>query len=309
MAETGQPAPDAARYRAVRRVLWATFAVNVVLAALKIGLGIRANSLSVLSDGFHSLLDGGANVVALVAITLASRPPDENHPYGHGKYEALATLALSGLLILTSWEILKTALARLWQPVELPRFEWLTLAALGGTVVANLFVSWWEQREGRRLRSSLLAADSVHTRTDVFTSVLAAGALLSARFGWFWLDPVAALAIVALILHAAWGMLRETVLTLSDAAQLNPEDVRACVMRVEGVRGAHDIRTHGMPHDIHVDLHLELPGDISSRDAFDLEERVMAALRREFPGITHVGVRHEPEPDGAQGHGGSFRAG
>ena len=293
---------EAARATRIRRVLLLALAINAALAAIKFFIGWRVGSLSVLSDAVHSLLDGGASVIALIGITAAARPADANHPYGHRKFEVLTTILVAGLLFLSAWEILGAALGRLWRHAPAPEFSGWGVFLLGLGVIANLALSRWERRAGLEVSSPLLLADAAHTRTDVFSSLLAIAALVGSRFGLPWLDPLLAIGIVVFLAHAIYEILLEGVRVVSDATRLDPELVRSVAEGVEGVRGAHAIRSHGMTNDIHIDLHIQVEEQLTTRQVYEIENQVTEALRKRFPGVTHVALRHEPrglppEPD------------
>src|SRR5512145_293671 len=155
-------------YNQVRRVLVITLMLNIIVAVSKIIIGLVSGVLSITADGFHSTVDGSSNIVALVANRLASRPPDEDHPFGHQRFETIAALGIGGFLLVTAFEIVSGALERLQGGGDPPEITPLTFAVMIGTLLVNLFVTWYEAREGRRLSSVLLTADAAHTRTDVF---------------------------------------------------------------------------------------------------------------------------------------------
>ena len=293
---------EAARTSRIRRVLLTALAVNALLAAVKFGVGWKLGSLSVLSDAVHSLLDGGASVIALIGITAAARPPDANHPYGHRKFEILTTIIVAGLLFLSAWEILGAAVNRLIREAPAPEFSTVGVALLGLGVLTNLILSRWERKAGLEVSSPLLLADAAHTRTDVFSSLLAIAALAGSQLGFPWLDPLFAIGIVILLARAIYEILIEGVKVVSDATRLDPDQIRDVAEAVAGVRGAHAIRSHGMTNDIHIDLHIQVEEQLTTRQVYEIENQVTEALRAKFPGVTHVALRHEPrgtppEPD------------
>ena len=293
---------EAARTSRIRRVLLTALAVNALLAAVKFGVGWKLGSLSVLSDAVHSLLDGGASVIAIIGITAAARPPDANHPYGHRKFEILTTIIVAGLLFLSAWEILGAAVNRLIREAPAPEFSTVGVALLGLGVLTNLILSRWERKAGLEVSSPLLLADAAHTRTDVFSSLLAIAALAGSQLGFPWLDPLFAIGIVILLARAIYEILIEGVKVVSDATRLDPDQIRDVAEAVAGVRGAHAIRSHGMTNDIHIDLHIQVEEQLTTRQVYEIENQVTEALRARFPGVTHVALRHEPrgippEPD------------
>ena len=278
----------------IRRVLLVALGTNVALAALKFGIGWKLGSLGVLSDAMHSLLDGAASVIALIGITAAARPPDPEHPYGHRKFEILTTMVVAALLFLSAWEILGAAVHRLFHHAPAPGFSWLGIALLGMSLIANAILSTWEKRAGLEVSSPLLLADAAHTRTDIYSSFLAIASLGSGVLGLPWLDPLLAIGIVLFLGRAIYEIFLEGVKVVSDATRLDPELIRSVAEEVEGVHGAHAIRSHGMQNDIHIDLHIQVGDQLTSREVYEIENRVTEALHRKFPGVTHVALRHEP---------------
>ncbi|RPH39182.1 MAG: cation transporter, partial [Planctomycetota bacterium] len=173
----------------VRRVLWVTLALNLVVSAGKVIVGHLSGSLAMVADGYHSLVDGSNNVIGLIVAAFAFRPPDPGHPYGHRKFETAAT-ALIGIALLTlAWEVLSGAIARTTSPA-LPEIGLLNWAVMAVTIGVNLLVSWYEGREGRRLKSAFLVADSAHTRADLYVSVGVVLSFAAAVVGLGWADPL-----------------------------------------------------------------------------------------------------------------------
>ena len=168
--------PD--RYPQVVRVLYRVLFLNLVVAIVKIALGYATGAVSILSDGFHSLTDSASNVVALLGVSIARLPPDENHPYGHRKYETVASLGILVFLVIVLVQVLGAAYDRLVNGGT-PRVFPEGIGIMATTLAVNLFVVAYEEREGRRLNSEVLRADAKHTRSDVLTS----GAVLVALIG------------------------------------------------------------------------------------------------------------------------------
>lgn len=159
-------------FRGIRRVLWVTLLLNLIPAVAKLTVGYATKSLSITADGFDSVFDAASNVIGLIGIGIASRPADEEHPYGHRKAETLASLVISMLLFITCWELIASAVTRLRNPALVSNEvnAW-SFGALAVSIAVHLLVVWYELREGRRLRSEVLVADAMHTRADVFVSL------------------------------------------------------------------------------------------------------------------------------------------
>jgi len=298
------------RYRQIQRVLLTALGLNILLACGKLLLGLQLHSLAVISDAVHSFLDGAGGVVGLLALQVAAQPAEGNQPDGHRKFEILATFVLSGLLLLSCWEILGSAVEQLRHPRVVPFFSWGAVLFLVGTLGVNLGLATYESQLSRKLNSPLLAVDFIHARWDFFTTLLALSGLLTARIGWYWLDAVAAVGVVLIIGRAACRLILQSVETVSEAERLDPEQVRLCVESVRGAHKAHAIRSHGRPGDIHLELHIRVNSSWKVRELLDIENRITEAVKNKFPGVAHVVVRHEPldlaveedeEPGGRQG--------
>lgn len=282
------------RDREVARVLWVVLGLNLVVASSKLVLGWRTGALSLLADGLHSVLDGSSNVVGLVGLAIASRPPDRRHPYGHRRFETIAAVVI-GLLIGAGFlEVLSQLYRGIIGERSEPQVTWAAAAVVAATILVNLGISRYEATQGRKLRSALLEADAKHTATDS----LAAGAVLlgfgGVALGFAWADLVVAGLVALFIAYVAWNVLRNNVANLVDEVQLDPELVHRVALSVSGVKGAHHIRSRGASDYIYLDLHVHLDPDLSLRDAHTLTHRVVAALQREFPQARDIVIHTEP---------------
>lgn len=290
------------RTQGTLRVLRNTLLLNWLVAAAKIAIGLLSGRATILADGFHSLLDGANNVVALIAIRLASRPPDAEHPYGHRKFENLAAMIIGGLVVFLAWETLEeigkqvsAALSGHSTDFTPEPRDGLFIGLLIGTMLINLLVARYEYRAGVRLGSHLLVADSSHTRADCLVTALGLVSLLLSRFAW-WIDPLLAAVVVGFLLRAAWQICEDTVSALTERQRLDPVCVRNVVESVPGALHAHAIRSHGAAHDVHLDLQLVVSEGATAREAAEIETRVRAALSAEYPNVTHIAIAHHTDP-------------
>jgi cation diffusion facilitator family transporter len=283
------------RYAQVVRVLYQVLALNLAVAFAKILLGASTGAVSILSDGFHSLTDSASNVVALVGVSVARRPPDADHPYGHRKYETMASLGILVFLILVLVEVLSAAWERVLHggtPKVFP--EGIGLMVV--TLVVNVFVVTYERRAGVRLKSELLLADAKHTRSDVLTTGAVIGALLGVWFGFPLLDPLAALLVAGFIGHACWEIAKEASRILGDQIVIAEEEVRSVVATVPGVLGCEKIRTRGPADYVFLDLHLWLHGETPLTQAHATSHVVKDLLMTRFPQLADVVIHIEPPP-------------
>jgi cation diffusion facilitator family transporter len=283
------------RYQKITRVLYRVLAANVLVAVAKITLGYATGAISIISDGFHSVTDSASNVVALVGVSIARRPPDSNHPYGHRKYETMASVGILLFLIVVLVQVLRAAGERLLTGGT-PRVFPEGIGLMVATLAVNIAVVSYEHRAGRRLRSEVLLADAKHTRSDVLTS----GAVLGALFGVWWgyplLDPMAALLVAGFIGHACWSIAQEASKILSDEIVIAERDVRDVVLSVPGVRGCEKIRTRGSADYVFLDLHLWLDGDTPLQEAHATSHVVKDRLTIKFPQLADVVIHIEPPP-------------
>lgn len=283
------------RYSGVVRILYRVLVLNLAVAVAKIAVGYVTGAVSVLTDGFHSLTDSASNVVALVGVSIARRPPDEDHPYGHRKYETMASLGILVFLVVVLVQVLAAAYDRLVHGGA-PRVFPEGIGVMAVTLIINLLVVSYELRAARRLKSEVLRADAKHTRSDVLTSVAVLGALLGVWWGYPLLDPLAALVVVVFIGHAGWEIAHEASRILGDQIVIAEEDVRAAVRSVPNVLGCHRIRTRGSADHVFMDLHLWLDGGITLESAHATSHVVKDRLMTRFPSLADVVIHIEPPP-------------
>jgi cation diffusion facilitator family transporter len=280
--------------REIRKVLWITLAFNLIVAGAKITAGVLTNTLSVLADGLHSLLDGSGNIVGLIALRFAHKPPDEDHQYGHRKIEVMASMVISLFLFGTAFEIVKSSFHRLrGEGASAP--DWVTIATVLFTLGVNIFVTRYEARKGRELHSLFLVADAKHTMSDVFASIGVLLAVVLIRAGWGWADPVAAVAIGAVIVVAGFRILASGLDVIADRRVIDPAGIEAVVLTHRGARACRNVRTRGFPDAVFLDMVVRIDADLSLREAHDLCDRIEGALRRKFPALTDIVIHPEPE--------------
>lgn len=284
------------RYGDVARVLTRVLFLNLAVALAKIAFGYASGAISILSDGFHSLTDTASNVVGLVGINAARRPPDEDHPYGHRKYETVAAAAVVGFLVVVMLEVLRNAFNHLTGRAAPLEVSSVGLVIMGVTIVVNVLVVRYESAAAERLGSEVLLADAMQTRGDVWSSLTVIAALLGAQLGLPILDPLAALVVAAFIGHAGVQIASTTTRILSDRIVMSESDIEQVVLGVEGVVGCHHIRTRGSADHVFLDLHVWLPGDLSLTKAHHLSHVVKDRLMTRYPQIVDAVIHLEPPP-------------
>jgi cation diffusion facilitator family transporter len=288
------------RYREVSRVLWRVLFVNLAVAVAKIALGYATGAISILSDGFHSLTDSASNVVALVGVSAARRPPDADHPYGHRKYETMASLAILVFLVVVLVQVVSASIDRLMNG-GVPRVFPEGIALMTVTLFVNIGVVWYELGQSNRLKSEVLRADAKHTRSDVLTSIAVLGALLGVWWGYPVFDPLAAVVVAGFIGHACWSIAQEASGILADHIVIPESDVRTVVQSVPEVLGCEKIRTRGSADYAFLDLHLWLDGNTPLQSAHSISHIVKDKLMTKFPQLADVIIHIEPPHEEAQG--------
>ena len=293
-----QEAPST-RYTSVRSVLVRILFLNVAVALAKIVFGQISGSISILSDGFHSLTDGASNVVALVGVRLAHKPPDANHPYGHRKFETLAAGGIALFLLIVVVEVAQAAFFRL-RSGDAPSVTAASFAIMLITLAINIAVVRAERKAAYRLSSELLLADARHTQSDVLTSIAVIGALVGSIYGYPILDPLAALVIVGFIGHAGLAIARDATRILSDQIVISEDDIRNVVQSVPQVLGCHHIRSRGSADHVFLDLHVWLDGATPLNDAHAVSHAVKDLLMERYPQIADAIIHIEPPPLGGR---------
>lgn len=278
----------------IRRVLWAILALNIGVALAKLIYGIVIGSAAMQADGLHSFFDGASNIVGLVGMVLASRPADRDHPYGHSKYETYASALIGAMLLLAAYRIGSTAVAGLRGDALPPNVDAFSFVVMVGTLTVNLFVTWWERRVGKRLRSEILVADASHTGSDALVSIGVIISLVLVRAGYPVADPIVALLVAGAIVYTAWGVFRQASATLSDSSRIEPQLIYEVVLASPGVLGAHHVRTRGSAGEVYVDLHVQVDETRTVADGHRIAEQVERAIADEFPQVVDVIAHLEP---------------
>jgi len=277
----------------VRRVLLGILVANLVVVVIKVGVGLASGSLGVMGSALDSAIDSANNVLALIVTAVAAKAPDEEHPYGHGKFETLGALALVGFLCVSSFELLRGAVNHLTSGGHALPVTDTQVGVLAATLFINVGVARYERARGRALQSELLAADAAHTGADVLITLGVLVALLLARRGWWWADPVITIVVVAAILSVAYRVLVRTVPVLVDERALPPDRIAECARVVTGVCDTYAIRSRGGPQRRYAELTISVDGGATVTRAHEIADEVEARLRRELD-IHEITVHVEP---------------
>lgn len=281
------------------RFAWLSIGAALLTIVLKVSAYLLTGSVGLLSDAMESFVNLGGALMALAMLTIAARPADEAHAYGHGKAEYFSSGVEGALILIAAVSIAYTAVQRLITPQPIEQIGFGLAVAVVASLI-NLGTALVLKRAGKQHRSISLEADAHHLLTDVWTSMgVLLGVGLVAVTGWLWLDPVVALLVAANIVWAGVGILRRSVAGLMDTAW--PEEEQAELRAVmepyvrEGIQ-YHAVRTREAGTRRFVSLHLLVPGEWTVRRGHDLAERIDADIRQAMPLVT-VFTHIEPQED------------
>lgn len=280
--------------RAVRRVLAGLLVANLAVVGAKLVVGIVSHSLAVLGDALHSSVDSLYNVLGLIVVRVAAQEPDEDHPYGHGKFETVGALAIVMFLSITGFELVRSAVQKLVGDATPIALTDLGLAVLVATLGINVVVAWYEHRRGMELTSELLIADAAHTRVDVFITIGVLVGVLFARHGWYWADPVVAIVVALLIVRVAYQILSRTIPVLVDAQAIATRAIQDTAQAVGGVKRAYGIRSRGRgARTRYAEVTIAVDRTANVEDAHAIADRVEERLKQDLQ-LDEVTVHVEP---------------
>lgn len=252
---------------------------NLLLFVGKTAVGTLAGSVSITADGMNNLSDASSNIVSLVGFKLGSRPADSEHPYGHARYEYLAGLAVSVMILVIGVELLKESFGKVLHPTSV-QFGWLTVVVLIGSILVKLWMSVLNKTVGRTIHSETLMATAADARNDVITTAtVLVAAILTFVTGFDRLDGIMGLGVAAFILYSGVQMVRDTIDPILGAAP-DPElveHIEKKALSYPGVLGVHDLMIHDYgPGNRLVSFHIEMDakGDVmQSHDVIDTIEK------------------------------------
>lgn len=293
------------RERKIFKVTLAGTLVNAVLIAVKFFAGIVGRSSAMVADAVHSLTDFVTDIIVLVFVKISGRPQDEDHGYGHGKFETLAALVIGLILgfagIVLMINGVRLVLASLRGEV-LPEPTWLALAVALVSIVSKELLFRYTAREGRTLNSDAVMANAWHHRSDAISSLGTLVGIAGAMFlgaQWRILDPLAAVVVSVFIIKAGYDIIRPSIDELLEGS-LPPEQLEAIgrlIMSVDGVRAMHRLRTRKVGNAVAIDVHIKMDGAMSLTDAHAIATQVEERLRGRFGSNVMVYIHMEPYKD------------
>ncbi len=281
-----------------RITLWG-IAVNLMLSVIKISGGIIGQSQALLADGIHSLSDLASDAMVLLAVKHAGEDADEDHPYGHARYETLATVALGILLIGVAGGIAYDAILRLENPedIAVPALFTMIIAAI--SILSNEGLYHATRAVAKKIRSPLLEANAWHHRSDAVSSIVVLIGIAATYIGYPLLDAIAAIIVALMIAKIGLDLSRQSLQELVDTA-LEPEmveQIRQTILNIDDVRQLHLLRSRRMGHNALVDVHIQVSPKLSVSEGHHISESVEKALTDKFDEINDVTVHIDPEDD------------
>ncbi|MGB5715888.1 MAG: cation diffusion facilitator family transporter [Gammaproteobacteria bacterium] len=299
MSHTRLPDPLNTRYRDIRKVTLVGAVVDLVLGVAKIVVGVVASSQALIADGIHSLSDLATDFLVLFAAKHAHRQADDEHPYGHGRIETVATVVLGVSLVAVAIGICYDAVRRLMAPELLLHPGWMALLVAVISVFSKELIYQYTARAARRLRSKMLHANAWHSRSDAISSIIVVIGVIATMLGYPSFDALAAVAVALMVARIGWDLLWKSLQELIDTA-LDPERVEAIretIMAVDGVRTCHMLRTRHSGSDALVDVHILVDPALSVSEGHQIGEAVRWRLIKTIDDVSDVTVHIDPEDD------------
>jgi cation diffusion facilitator family transporter len=281
------------RFIKIRNVLIIILFLNWAVAFAKIIYGFLTRSTAISADGFHSFSDGSSNLIGIIGIWVASQPQDRDHPYGHKKYETFSSIIIAILLFIISFNIIRSGFLRFFDQV-IPDVGVMSFVVMLATMGVNAGVFLYEKKQARIFKSDILAADAQHTKSDILVSASVIFTLIAVYAGLPVIDSVVSIFIGFLIARSGIKILETSSNILCDRIVIDEAPIRELVLRQEGIKDCHKIRTRGRKDDIHLDLHVMVDPDITMGQADQISHRLEQTIKQNIENITDIVIHIEP---------------
>lgn len=291
----------------MRRATYASIAVAGAMVLVKLAAWLMTGSVSLLSSLLDSLLDAAASLVNLIAIHQALTPADREHRFGHGKAEPLASLGQSAFITGSAVLLIIQGLQHLLRPAPVTN-SGIGIAVMVFAIVVTFVLVRYQQHIIKRTGSLVVSSDELHYRSDLILNGAVIVALVTEKvLGWSYVDPLFGIAIGLWIIYGAWRVARRAIVQLMD--QELPDDARARIRQIAlahpQVRAVHDLRTRAAGPDAFVQIHLEMDGDLTLKEAHHVSDAVEADILAAFP---QAEVMIHQDPEGVEEPRRTFRA-
>ena len=271
---------------------------NVVLAAFKLVAGVFAHSGAMISDAIHSASDVFSTFVVMIGIKIASKEPDEEHPYGHERMECVAAIILATILCITGLGIGKNALSNITgNSGEMAVPGVLALIAAIVSIIVKEAMFWYTRHYAKKIDSGALMADAWHHRSDALSSIGAFIGIIFARMGYVMMDSIACLVICVFIVKAAYDIFKDAIDKMVDkSCSIEVEDeIRAIVLAEDGVRGIDSLSTRLFGNKMYVDLEIRADGEKTLNETHEIAEAVHDSIEARFEKVKHIMVHVNPD--------------
>ncbi|MBN1272277.1 MAG: cation transporter [Candidatus Aminicenantes bacterium] len=286
---------DKTRYKEIRKVTLYGLLLNILLIGVKFSSGIWLGSSALLADGFHSLSDLATDLVVLIGNRLSNRPPDESHPYGHSKFDTMASFVIALILLAAGGGIIWSAGGSIYnRNIHRPGF--LILIVAGLSVVTKEIIFYATRQTARRTNSSALYANAWHHRSDSLSSIAVLAGGGASLLGWGYADQVAAVVVGFMILAAGGKILygdlieltehaadKETIQTIENILNADPD-----------IKGWHALRTRRLGADLFLDVHILVDADMSVRQSHDISLRIEHQVKEKFSKPVNILIHADP---------------
>lgn len=281
------------------RVAFISVTVNLLLTVLQIVIGVLGHSVALVADALHTLSDMVSDFFVLIAVKLGSREADHDHPYGHRRFETIATVILGGMLTAIAGIIVWKASERMLHPAQLVTPSLDTLKVAGVCILAKEWLYHYTKRIAALTRSKLLLASAWHHRSDAFSSLVVLFGIAAALYGYRFADVAAAIIVAVMIAKMGFTLMLESLKQLVDTGLSDSvvAEIRAAILSTDGVQNIHSLRTRHMGDDALVDAHLVVDPRITVSEGHLIGDAVRHNLLRDFEDVSDVLVHIDPEDD------------
>lgn len=293
---------NTSREKEIYKVTLCGGAVNLLLLVFKFVAGVAAHSSAMIADAVHSLSDFVTDIVVIAFVRISGKPQDEDHEYGHGKYETFATALIGAALLIVGIGIFADSASGIVGFMRGERLEapgMLAFVAALVSVLSKEAVYRYTVIKGRRLNSKAVIANAWHHRSDALSSVGTMAGIGGAIFlgdTWRVLDPLAALVVSLFVIRVAWQLVKPSIDELLEKSlpKEMEDTITAVILSFKGVRSPHHLRTRYIGNTIAIEVHIRLDGSMTLNEAHDITKGIEAALKEKFGERTHIGIHMEP---------------
>jgi len=285
-----------------QRVLKVTLAANIFLALLKIVVGFLASSAALVADGFHSISDIASSAGVLIAVAFASRPPDDNHHYGHGQAEPLAAVMIGMILFITAALLAYNMVGNLIAgEVSIPGTMALYAAFI--SIVVKELMYRYTIKAGEETDNQALKADAWHHRSDAFSSIAALIGIAAARIGFWFLDPVAGIVVAVMVFKVGYEILEEGFITLLGKAPAGNKilEIKEQIIEVDGVEDILDVKGRYNGPVLYLDIKIAVSPTLTVEEGHEIAARVKSRLLERYIEAEEVLVHVDPAGNNGKG--------